>query len=108
GNSGDSGLHSAGAPGVGNDTIGVGSVDNVAYRANMFLNADDEQIPYSEATGAPSAPTSGTEAVVPVGEPGSVEAQACTALPAELAAEVEGNIALVQRGECSFHIKAVN
>ncbi|OLT22849.1 hypothetical protein BJF81_12620 [Ornithinimicrobium sp. CNJ-824] len=108
GNSGDSGLHSAGAPGVGHDTIGVGSVDNVAYRANMFLDADGEPVPYSEATGAPAAPTSGTEAVVPVGAPGTTEAQACTALPTDVAAAVEGNIALIQRGTCTFHAKAVN
>ncbi|MGD8201687.1 S8 family serine peptidase [Ornithinimicrobium sp. W1679] len=108
GNSGDSGLHSAGAPGVGHDTIGVGSVDNVAYRANMFLDAAGEPVPYGEATGAPPAPTSGTEVVVPVGAPGSVEAQACTALPADVAAAVEGNVALIQRGTCAFHIKAVN
>lgn len=108
GNSGANGLHAAGAPGVGSDTIGVGSVDNVAYRASTFLDEDGDPIPYAAATGAPPPPTSGTATVVALGTPGTAAAQGCAPYTAEEAALVDGNVVLVQRGVCTFHVKALN
>ena len=113
GNSGASGLHSAGAPGVGNDTIGVGSVDNVAYQANMFLDENGEPVPYAPATPAPAPPTSGESTVVAVAEPGTAEARACVddggASNLEpYADQIAGNTLLIERGECTFHAKARN
>ena len=109
GNEGDMGLHAAGSPGVGLDTIGVGSVDNVAYMSSMFLDKNDEEIPYVEADAAP-APTSGTVDAVAVAAPGTPTAIACGTDPftAEEKAAIAGNWVLIQRGTCSFYEKSYN
>lgn len=110
GNSGANGLHSVGAPGVGEDTIGVGSVDNTMYMANFFLDEEGNEVPYTVGTPAPEPPTSGDTNVVAVAAPGTTEAQACGADPftAEQKAVIEGNWVMIQRGTCSFHEKARN
>ena len=108
GNSGANGLYSVGAPGVGLNTIGVGSIDNVAISSNAFLDEDGEPVPYAAATPAPNPPTEGTAELVALAEPGSEAAQHCEPFSAEEAAEIEGNWILIQRGECTFHIKALN
>ncbi len=108
GNSGASGLYSSGAPGVGRDTIGVGSVDNVTVRANAFLDEDGEPVPYTGSSPAPAPPTEGTAQLLAFAEPGTPEAQHCEPFSEEEAAQIEGNWVLVQRGECTFHIKALN
>ena len=110
GNSGASGLHSIGAPGVGEDTIGVGSVDNTTYQANFFLDEEDNEVPYTVGSPAPEPPTSGEDTVVAVHAPGTTEAQACGADPftAEEQAVIEGNWVMIQRGTCSFYEKALN
>ncbi|GGK55947.1 hypothetical protein GCM10011509_00380 [Ornithinimicrobium pekingense] len=110
GNSGADGLHSAGAPGVGVDTIGVGSVDNVEYMANVFVDEFENNVPYTVGTPAPEPPTSGTTPAVAVATPGTVEAQACGADPftAEQKEIIAGNWVLIQRGVCTFHEKARN
>ncbi|WP_281964962.1 cell wall-binding repeat-containing protein [Serinicoccus marinus] len=110
GNSGASGLHSIGAPGVGEDTIGVGSVDNTSYEANFFLDEEDNEVPYTVGSPAPEPPTSGEDTVVAVHAPGTTEAQACGTDPfsAEEQAVIEGNWVMIQRGSCSFYEKALN
>ena len=108
GNSGANGLYSAGAPGVGRDTIGVGSIDNITVRSNAFLDEDGEPVPYTTSTPAPTPPTEGTAQLVALAEPGTTDAQHCDPFTAEEAAEIEGNWVLIQRGECTFHIKALN
>lgn len=110
GNSGADGLHSAGAPGTGADTIGVGSVDNTMYAASVFLDAEGNEIPYSVGTPAPEPPTSGDTPVVAVHEAGTEAAQACGTDPftAEEQELIEGNYVLIQRGVCSFYEKALN
>ncbi|ANS79182.1 N-acetylmuramoyl-L-alanine amidase [Serinicoccus hydrothermalis] len=110
GNSGANGLHSVGAPGVGEDTIGVGSVDNTFYDAIVFVDEEGNDVPFSVGSPAPVPPTSGEDTLVAVHEPGTTEAQACGADPftAEEQAVIEGNWVLIQRGTCSFYEKARN
>ncbi|WP_151523823.1 cell wall-binding repeat-containing protein [Serinicoccus kebangsaanensis] len=111
GNSGASGLHSVGAPGVGEDTIGVGSVDNTEYNANFFLDEEQTEVPYTIGTPAPEPPTSGESTVVAVAEPGGPGASACASvgdgLTEEQQAEIEGNWVFIQRGGCTFYEKAL-
>ncbi len=110
GNSGDDGIFSAGAPGVGRDTIGVGSVDNVEFMASFFTDETGASVPYVGATGSPAAPTEGQATVVAVAEPGTPEAIACGTDPftADQKAVIDGNWVLIERGTCSFYEKAYN
>ncbi|WP_374565067.1 S8 family serine peptidase [Ideonella sp.] len=105
GNSGTSGLYAAGAPGVGEKVIGVASFDNTHAKLNEFMvSADGTPIGYIPATGAPAAPTSGTQPMSRTGTVAST-ADACTALtPGSLT----GTVALIRRGTCSFYQKAFN
>lgn len=115
GNSGANGLYSAGAPGVGRDTIGVGSIDNVAFMANFFEDHEGNEVTYVTGSGpeVPAPPTEGTSDVLAVAEPGTDEARTCSAdgqtpvpFTPEQEAAIEGNWVLVQRGGCSFYDKA--
>jgi subtilisin family serine protease len=97
GNSGASGLYSAGAPGLGEKVIGTASYDNT----NVFLpyfTSNGRSIGYVTMTFSPNPPTSGTDEIVSVG-------LACDPLPAGSAT---GRVALAARGTCSFAIKATN
>ncbi|MCX7977310.1 MAG: S8 family serine peptidase, partial [Bellilinea sp.] len=97
GNSGANGLYSAGAPGLGNQVIGVASFDNTDIFLKLFLiSPDDRPIGYGVASSAPEPPTSGT---FPMARTGSVTstADACAALPAN---SLVGKIALIRRGTC--------
>ena len=99
GNSGASGLYSAGAPGLGKKVIGVASIDNSDALLPYFL-VNDTKIGYIEMTFAGETPTSGTEEIVYVG-------RACNAdLP--LLDNPSGKVALIVRGACSFNEKATN
>ncbi len=105
GNSGASGVYSAGAPGLGNQVIGVASFDNTDIFLKLFLiSPDDTPIGYGVASSAPEPPTSGT---FPMARTGSITstADACTALPA---GSLDGKIALIRRGTCTFHAKSLN
>ncbi|WP_134772008.1 S8 family serine peptidase [Ornithinimicrobium flavum] len=113
GNSGANGLYSGGAPGVGRDTIGVGSVDNTFFMANYFVDHEGNEVTYVTGTSVPAPPTEGTSTVVAVAEPGSDAARTCNAdgtIPVpftpEQAAAIEGNWVLIERGGCSFYDKA--
>ncbi len=97
GGSSPDGLYAAGAPGVGDNVIGVASFDN----SHVFLSyatANGMKIGYVPMTFSPPAPTTGSGEVVSVG-------LACSALPA---GSLTGKIALAARGNCAFGVKAAN
>ncbi|MBI5067120.1 MAG: S8 family serine peptidase [Deltaproteobacteria bacterium] len=99
GNSGASGLYSAGSPGLGKDVIGVASFDNTHdYLPYFTVSPDGLAVGYGAATGAPPAPTSGSAPLAAAGT-------ACAALPA---GSLSGQVALIVRGGCTFHVKAAN
>ncbi len=100
GNSGASGVYSAGAPGVGAKVIGVGSIDNTHSRAkSVVANPSGEQVAYTELGDVAAPPTSGTtDELVWVG-------RGCRAAGDELLADPAGKTALMVRGECSFEEK---
>jgi minor extracellular serine protease Vpr len=98
GNSGASGLYSAGAPGLGKDVIGVASFDNTDVYVPYF-EVGDSKIGYIPMTYSPPAPTSGTEEIVYIG-------QACNTDP--LLDDPAGKVALAVRGVCAFSEKALN
>jgi subtilisin family serine protease len=105
GNSGASGLYSAGSPGLGKDVIGVASFDNTHdYLPYFTASPDDRPFGYNAATGAPPPPTSGTFALARTGTSTSA-ADGCAALPA---GSLSGQVALIRRGTCSFYVKASN
>jgi|CXWL01.1.fsa_nt_gi subtilisin family serine protease len=99
GNSGANGLYSAGAPGLGENVIGVASFDNTHNVASVF-EANGRDIGYFSMSFSGPVPTSGSQEVVYVG-------RACTAdLP--LLANPAGKVALIVRGACTFGQKAAN
>lgn len=107
GNSGASGLYSAGAPGLGEKVIGVASFDNVAVTLNQFtVSPDNAPVGYTPATGAPLPPTSGTQAMARTGTATTTN-DACNAV-APAAGSLTGKVALIRRGSCYFYEKAFN
>jgi subtilisin family serine protease len=114
GNSGDTGLFSAGAPGVADKVIGVASVDNLKTFLPYFTAApDDRHMGYTAATGAPAAPTLGTSPLAQTGTT-TTNGDGCGA-SAPAAGSLTGEIALIRRGSlpapapaCTFYLKAVN
>lgn len=100
GNSGASGTWSAGAPGVGNNVIGVASFDNVETSSLAFrTQPDGATYQYLRGSAAPPTPTEGGSEIA-VAE----EILACAPLDGDYADQV----VVVQRGECDFHTKAYN
>jgi len=97
GNSGASGLYSAGAPGLGKDVIGVASFDN-SHVLQSVATVNGEDVGYAPMTFSPPIPVAGEGPVVSIGE-------ACSPL---VAGSLTGKIALAARGTCSFGIKATN
>ena len=97
GNSGTSGLYSAGAPGLGKKVIGVASYDNTSVFL-PYLTVNDRKIGYIAMTFSVAPPTSGSEEVADAG-------LACSALPP---GSLAGKVALAARGTCSFAVKATN
>ncbi|GHD22499.1 S8 family serine peptidase [Nocardiopsis kunsanensis] len=100
GNSGDTGLYSAGAPGLGENVIGVAAFDNTHIgTATALARPSGESVPYMGMDSAPEPPTSGeTDEIVDVG-------RACLAEGDELQDDPEGRTALVVRGTCEFGAK---
>jgi len=96
GNNGTNGLYAAGAPGLGDQVIGVASFDNTNVYLPYF-EVNGAKIGYVTMTFSPAPPTSGTGEIVDVG-------LAC----APLAVDLTGKVALAARGTCSFAIKATN
>ena len=93
-------LFAAGAPGVGQKVIGVASFDN----AQLSFTVGGTPYGYNQATGSPTAPTSGSLPMSRTGTTTTVD-DACVALPA---GSLTGTAALIRRGTCSFYIKAFN
>ena len=98
GNSGASGLYSAGAPGLGEHVIGVASFDNVASTASVF-EVNGQDIAYNTMGFSGPVPTAGSSDVVFIG-------QACNFDP--IIASPAGKTALAVRGACTFADKASN
>jgi minor extracellular serine protease Vpr len=98
GNSGASGVYSAGAPGLGEHVIGVASFDNSHINALTFdVNPGGQKVPYLTLSTADDPPTSGDSAeIVFVG-------RGCNADP--YLADPAGKVALIVRGECTFDEK---
>jgi subtilisin family serine protease len=105
GNEGALGLYSAAAPGVGKDVIGVASFNNThANLASFTVSPGNQRVGYVTAAGAPPPPFVGTFPIRSTGTPASV-ADACAPLPA---GSLNGSIALIRRGTCTFYQKASN
>lgn len=100
GNSGASGVYSAGAPGVGSKVIGVASFDNSHINALTFnVNPGGQQVAYLPLATTQEPPTSGTsEEVVWVG-------RGCTSLGDTPVNDPVGKVALIVRGDCTFNEK---
>lgn len=96
GNSGSYGLYATGAPGLGEDVIGVASYDNT----NVFLpyfTVDSNNVGYITMAYSPEPPTSGSGEIVDIG-------LACSTVTTDLT----GKVALASRGTCAFAVKAEN
>jgi minor extracellular serine protease Vpr len=107
GNSGADGVYSAGAPGVGRKVIGVASMDNSHVELRTFtVTPDGVQIGYTNATGAPAAPTAGSATMSKTGTPAST-ADGCDSTGG-VPASAAGTVVLIRRGTCTFHEKARN
>ena len=110
GNSGASGVYSAGAPGVGRDVIAVASYDNTFIEMPYFETNDGTKFGYDRASGGAPIPTSGSAPIVRTGTPSSA-ADACnTGTPPAPPAlgDLTGKIALIRRGTCGFYEKSIN
>ena len=112
GNSGTDGLYSAGAPGVGNNVIGVASYDNSHVNALTFTTSGGRRVAYQTITSTEDPPTSGTTpAVVYVGRGCALAATPTPPTPPvppggdPYLADPNGKVALIDRGVCSFNEK---
>ena len=97
GNSGADGLYSTGAPGVGEKVIGVASFDNT-YVHSPYFEVDDTPIIYMTMAFSPLAPTDGTYEIVEADILG---------MPID-EGSLTGKVALVERGQVAFSVKAIN
>ena len=111
GNSGTSGLYAAGAPGVGEDVIGVASYENSHVALTTFtVSPGGESIGYANAAAAPPAPTSGSLPLARTGTPTTV-GDGCVNAPAP--GSMTGKAVLIRRGAppapavCGFYNKAL-
>jgi subtilisin family serine protease len=110
GNSGANGLYSGGAPGVGIDSIGVASIENMQIRQRAFQVApatamsNNGLVGYNNAAGAPTTPNTGGAPIFRTGTPATTN-DGCNPLTA---GSLTGQIALIRRGTCGFFIKASN
>jgi minor extracellular serine protease Vpr len=83
----------------------VASFDNTHAKLNQFMvSPDASPIGYQSATGAPAAPTSGTQPMSRTGTVTTVD-DACAVLPP---GSLTGTVALIRRGTCSFYQKSFN
>lgn len=105
GNSGASGLFSAGAPGLGEKVIGVASFNNTRVTQRAFsISPDGQLVGFNPASGGTLTPTSGTSPMARTGTTTTTN-DACSALaPGSLS----GKIALIRRGTCGFYAKSRN
>lgn len=104
GNSGASGAFAAGAPGLGEDVIGVASFDNTRITKPQFIAGSDGQgFNFNPATGAPTPPKTGSLPLAKTGTPTTAN-DGC----APIANSLGGQAVLIRRGTCSFYTKALN
>ena len=103
GNSGTSGVYSAGAPGVGRNVIGVASYDNSHVELPVFtISPDGAAIGYTDATAAAPTPTTGT---FPMARTGTTASTADACAPQDLG-DLTGKVVLIRRGTCGFYEKS--
>lgn len=101
GNSGASGVYSAGAPGVGDNVIGVASFDNTNISALTFdVLPGGAKVPYLPLSETPDPPLSGMTPEVVFAGRGCVSTRGD-----EHEADVTDRIALLVRGACTFNEK---
>jgi minor extracellular serine protease Vpr len=110
GNSGVNGLYSAGAPGVGKNTIGVASVQNLALPALTFTvdngTATPLRVPYLQLQSTKQAPTDGVAGdIVYVGRGCVADASLGLTADDPYEADPAGKVALIRRGVCTFETK---
>jgi subtilisin family serine protease len=110
GNSGANGVYSAGAPGVGTKVIGVASFDNSHVKLPTFtVTPAGLTAGYTNSTGAPAAPTSGSLPMAKANAVGTVPPgtlpvdDGCTAVAP---GTYTGKAVLIRRGTCGFYEKA--
>ncbi len=97
GNSGATGLYSAGAPGLGEKVIGVASFDNTHVTARSAVaNPSGAPVAYLGLSNVADPPTEGT--TDPLVNAGPV----CPSAGIPLEADVAGKTALIARGTCPF------
>jgi subtilisin family serine protease len=105
GNSGPDGLYAAGAPGIGADVIGVGSIDNTHTTQPAFtVSPDNAKFGFNVATASPVPPASGTFTLERTGHIAATS-DACIPLTT---GSLMGKVALIRRGTCGFYQKAAN
>jgi minor extracellular serine protease Vpr len=105
GNSGTSGMYAVSAPGIGEKVIATANFNNTHLNVQSFtITPDNLAVGYLQATGAQIIPLSGTASLARTGTATST-ADACAPLPA---GSLAGKVAIIRRGTCSFHDKAVN
>jgi minor extracellular serine protease Vpr len=105
GNSGANGAYAVSAPGIGEKVIATASFQNTHVNSPAFtVSPDGLAVAYAQATGALSAPLSGSFPLARTGTATST-ADGCTPLPA---GSLTGKVALIRRGTCGFHDKTVN
>ena len=107
GNSGADGVYSNGAPGVGDGPIGVASYDNTFVNINSATVTPGPPNPitvgYQNLSGTPAPPAAPFSGSLPLAKPsGSITG----CVPADYAGFPAGSMAIVQRGACTFAIKA--
>lgn len=103
GNSGEHGLYSAGAPGVGQNVIGVASFNNSHDTLPIFRVAGVE-VGFNPASASPLPPKTGTLPIASA-DVGIGNDEACVPLPP---GSLDGAAALVKRGGCTFYEKALH
>jgi minor extracellular serine protease Vpr len=107
GNSGANGPWAVSAPGVGQKAIATASFNNRTLKSPLFtVTSDDRKVAYNPATGGTAIPFSGTHPVIRTGTQTSTT-DGCNAV-APAPGSLAGKIALIRRGTCTFHEKAVN
>ena len=110
GNSGADGVYSNGAPGVGDGVIGVASYDNTFVNINSATVTPGAPpaitVGYQNMSGTPPPPAAPFSGSLPLAQPtaGTNPSLGCTA--ANYVGFPAGAMAIVQRGTCTFAIKA--
>ena len=104
GNDGAGTVFTTSAPGVSKSAIAVGSVENTTAKVRYFtVSPDGRQIAYRGGSGSAQEPSSGEMPLALAGRDQSgQENTACGAI-----GDVAGKVALIARGTCSFHQKAL-